>query len=453
MKRSIIVTALLATGLLLAACGGSTETPAPTAAPPPTDTPAPAAPVAEHAEEAIVLVDEHAEEAAPLVEEHAEEAPTAAPPAPTPTPEPAGPPRVGLLTISDGEVHSDLVTLQMSGVAPLLDDAVYEAWLQGGDQPPLSLGRLTVSGDSVEHTYLEPQGANLLGLYDRAFISLEPANDPDPNPSGVVVYAGEIAPEVIAAVRLLVFFSPDSPDGDGLALNALAEGLRVQRIAQSQQQDVAEGNLVNLRQHAEAIINTLEGKNGPNYGDSDGDGQVTDPSDGVGLLSFEGSEGYLQRTAILAGQAGGVAGVTAEVIRHADGARISAENATGWAQIIRDLELSILEAQTTAEAADLVTGMLDLANALAEGVDANGDGLIAPEPAEGGVRTMYAESQRLAAIEFFAVATPEPAGGPEPGPEPPGEHAEEPVDLPSPTPAPEPTATPTPELISEHDGG
>jgi hypothetical protein len=367
-------------------------------------------------------VEEHAEEPLVLVEEHAEEpisTPTPAPlPAETSTPVAEGPVRAGLLSISDGEVHSDQVTLNLAGVTPPPSNSGYEAWLVGETEPPFSLGRLPLETDAIDYTFVDPRGFNLLGIYNRAFITIEPVDDPDPSPSDVVVFNGEIPSDVLEQIRLLVFFTPDTPDGDGFALNALAEALRVLRIADSQQQDLAEGNLANLRLHAESVINTIEGAAGPNYGDSDGDGLITDPSDGVGLLSFGDSVGYLGRTVELARLASAAGNASSEVTLATDRVRIAAENAVDWAQIIRDLELSIVKADSTAAAADLVVGVLDLATALAEGIDLNGDGQIAAAPGEGGVRTMYAETQSLGAIEMFATAA-------------------QPV-------------TPTPELISEH---
>lgn len=89
-----------------------------------------------------------------------------------------------------------------------------------------------------------------------------------------------------------------------------------------------------------------------------------------------------------------------------------------------------MQTGSTTDAADLVAGVLDLARALAEGTDANGDGQITPAPGEGGVRAMCAEAQLLGAIEILAaieqVATP--TSEPTPTPELISEHAEEPVD-------------------------
>lgn len=412
MKSAAI---LLLLTFLLVACGGSEPAEAP-----PVDTPTalPEAPTATIVEEPVAVVEEHAEEAVA----------TLVPPPTTPTPTPApvveGPARLGLLHFSDEQVHSDKATLQMTGVAPLADNSVYEAWLVGDSNPPLSLGRLSLVDGTIDHTFVDPEGRRLPDLYNAMFISVEPADDNDPAPSGVVAYRGEIPAAVMAHIRQIITTSPDSPDGDGLALNSLASALRVLQLAEAQQQYATANDLVNLRAHAENMINIIEGAAGPNYGDVDGDGQVfTD--DGFGMLRFGDSGGYLQATIDRAALASETEGASAEVALHAEHVKIAAENAAGWAGIIRDLELNIIQAANTAEAADLVTGVIDLAQALVEGIDANGDGQVAPEPGEGGTLTMYQHGQLMAGIEIFAeTAGPETA----------------------------PAATPTAELISEHDG-
>jgi hypothetical protein len=421
---------------------------------------APTEAVEEHAEQAIVeeTVEEHAEapvvvETEEVVAEHAEE--PAATPTEEPTPASEG---VGFLRFSDGEIHSDKVTLQLAGVTPPADGFVYEAWLQGEGQPSLSLGVVEVANGEINVEFVDPQGRRLLELYNGAFISAEAANDADPNPSGVIVYSGQVAPEAMAHIRHVVTAIPTTPDGEGFALNALSEvNILLQQI-NAQQDAVAANDLTNLHIHAETTLNILEGQNSANYGDRDGDGETYNPGDGFGLLRFGQDDGYLPSAADHAQLAADSAGASDEVKLHAEHVKIAAANAIDWAKQIAALEEQILALDNPANAADPVTQIAGLFNALLEGVDANGDGQVAPIPGEGGIRTMYQHGQLMGSIEIFAavgvevapaVATPELIS----------EHAEEPVTAPTATPAPAAaTATPVPptptvELISEHDGG
>ena len=49
---------------------------------------------------------------------------------------------------------------------------------------------------------------------------------------------------------------------------------------------VNRGNLPTSRRHAEHLVNLIEGKDGGNYGDVDGDGSLEDPGDGTGMLTY-----------------------------------------------------------------------------------------------------------------------------------------------------------------------
>jgi plastocyanin len=62
------------------------------------------------------------------------------------------------------------------------------------------------------------------------------------------------------------------------------------------QDALTRGNLTTARRHAEHLINLAEGKQGPDYGDADGDGVVEDPGDGTGALV------YLERVLAAPGQ-------------------------------------------------------------------------------------------------------------------------------------------------------
>lgn len=50
------------------------------------------------------------------------------------------------------------------------------------------------------------------------------------------------------------------------------------------QDAVQRHNLATAKRHAEHIVNLIEGRKGPHYGDVDGNGDIEDPGDGTGLL-------------------------------------------------------------------------------------------------------------------------------------------------------------------------
>jgi hypothetical protein len=390
-------------------------------------TAAPAEPVEEHAEATIEVAAEHAEATIELVEEHAAEAVAATTTEPTATPEPATPTptpvpvRAGLLTIGDDQVHSDKVSLTLTGVTPPPDGSVYEAWLEGEGQQPFSLGKLTLSGDAVNHTFTDPNGRNLLGLYNGMFISVEPTSDTDPAPSGVKAFAGQVPAAVMGPVRLAVAAAPDTPDGNSYALRALNQVLKIEpEVGFQKDYSIAQNDLAALKIQAEGILNVIEGQSVPDFGDRDGSGDVYNPGDGFGLLGSGSGAGYLQAVVNQATTAAQAEGASPETVLQAQQTQAAAENSIRLAEQIRELELQILQAADTAAAADLVNQVAGLTQSL---TDAGGVDLA--DPGQGGVRTMYTLAQLMGSIEVFPV---------------PGEAA---------APA---AAPPTPELIDEHAG-
>ena len=110
-------------------------------------------PVEEHAEEVVGLVEEHAEEPAEVAAE-----PTATPVPPTPVPT-----GLGFLFINDGAARGDKVSLELTGVTPPPDGSVYEAWLEGENEPAFSIGKLTLTGDGHYSYLYRPEWPQSLG--------------------------------------------------------------------------------------------------------------------------------------------------------------------------------------------------------------------------------------------------------------------------------------------------
>lgn len=72
------------------------------------------------------------------------------------------------------------VTLQVAGL-PVLDVDVYEGWLAGGDEEPLSTGRFNVGEDGTG-TSTMVVGSLVDTTYARVVLTVEPEPDPSPGP-------------------------------------------------------------------------------------------------------------------------------------------------------------------------------------------------------------------------------------------------------------------------------
>ncbi len=180
----------------------------------------------------------------------------------------------------------DSLTVQINDVEPPPAGFAYQAWLVGPDVDPLSLGLVSPVDGQLAIAFQDPQGTSLLAIYSGLWISLEPNPDPDPGTAGEKVYSASVPEQVTAYAKLVT-----EVDGPGNLTAELLDGMAHQAVHFTSHRDLAvssidEGNLAGGKQHSEHVINILEGKSGPDYGDWNGDGRVENPGDDVGLIPY-----------------------------------------------------------------------------------------------------------------------------------------------------------------------
>ena len=112
----------------------------------------------------------------------------------------------GTVVISDGGAMSDKVTFTMSDVSVPESGMAYEGWLaNSGSDEKVSTGVMTVLPDgSISHSWSDPDGVNLLALYDTVIITVESVPDDDPAPSEVIAFSNTLPGELLDPVRELV---------------------------------------------------------------------------------------------------------------------------------------------------------------------------------------------------------------------------------------------------------
>ena len=112
----------------------------------------------------------------------------------------------GTVVVSDGGAMSDKVTFSMSGVTRLESGMAYEGWMvNSGSDEKASTGVMTVLPDgSISHSWSDPDGANLLDIYDTVVITVEPVPDDDPAPSDVIAFSNTLPSDLLDSVRELV---------------------------------------------------------------------------------------------------------------------------------------------------------------------------------------------------------------------------------------------------------
>ena len=112
----------------------------------------------------------------------------------------------GAAVVSDGGAMSDAITFSMSGVSVPESGMAYEGWLaNSGSDEKVSTGLMTVMPNgSISHSWNDPDGANLLALYDTVMITVEPVPDDDPAPSEVIAFSNTLPADLLDPVRELV---------------------------------------------------------------------------------------------------------------------------------------------------------------------------------------------------------------------------------------------------------
>lgn len=239
----------------------------------------------------------------------------------------------GSVTIrDDGANHSAMLVTALSELPTPSAGTAYEGWLVGAGGK-VSVGVLNIAVDgSADQEYIDPDGANLLAKYSAYAITLEPSPDPDPATSGDVLYADSIPGDAYGHVGHLLVAWPSNPDGKGIAV-----GLREQVAAALAHAQLAEASttLAGQQDHAQHVINIVEGTGGANF-----DSSAANPGDGKGVLAYADD---LVAHATLA-KAGLSAIDDADVIAAADAAIANAKDAKTGAEQARNNAVNLLKA-------------------------------------------------------------------------------------------------------------
>jgi trimeric autotransporter adhesin len=319
---------------------------------------------------------------------------------------PAGTLRFGTAqeSIAAAALRSDLAVVAMTNVPAPPEGSAYHAWISGTAGVPLHLGTAR-----FQDGYLDLQFAasvDLLGTYDRASVTLETAEEPAA-PSADVEFSALLPPVATAHLRALL---SRAPDGSGVPQDkAYAAGFAAQvalsfGLARSAE---AVSSLPGLRSLGEQIVNTLEGIDGPDWGDLDGNGNSEDPGDSYGVLSAEAdTTGYAVETVATLIAAATAADATTDMVRRGTEAAVCAKTATDATKTARDSALAAARATEAGPAESaLRAAAASLATALygADGSAAAPN--LVPEAGQGGIVCAYLIAQRMTTVPLAAPST------------------------------------------------
>lgn len=109
----------------------------------------------------------------------------------------------GAASFRDANATSDSLVVDFTGATVLSHGSTYEGWLIDADDNKVSTGRLG-RGPFLQGEYVSPSGTDLLAVYGVFAITVEPLDDPDPAPSGVIAYGAATRGAVLSHVSSLV---------------------------------------------------------------------------------------------------------------------------------------------------------------------------------------------------------------------------------------------------------
>ncbi len=306
--------------------------------------------------------------------------------------------QIGVLRFQDGAALVDKVTMTGLAMPAPPENTQYEVWLieeSGEQRRSVGVLQLDQNGKGTV-SFVDPQGRNLLAVYNKMEITIEPKPDPSPNPTTQVAFSVSLPPDGLKHVRhLLVSFS-GAPKGMALVEGMLKDATLVDDSAQKMLAAYQAKDEAATRSQAESILNLLVGSQSEDYRDWDGDGKISDPGDGYGMLLNGDNAGYIQGSLSHAGYAAAADDATDNMKVHGEHVKICAQNLEQWAPQLRDLMKQVLTSPAGADSGQAVRQAVALADDMLKGTDLNGNEKIEPIPGEGGAQTAYQHAYYMA---------------------------------------------------------
>ena len=243
---------------------------------------------------------------------------------------------------------SDQAMIKLTSLPPLGADKAYEGWFVSDDGSRKESTGILVpdSNGNVSMTFWlakgdDRTGENLFANFDKFVLTIEPDPDPDPGPSADVALIHAIPTGGIVHIRHLIYSWQGNPEyakgfHEGTPKGIIV-GLREQTATALFHAQLAlrSTTLAAVHQHAEHVVNIIEGSGGPNFGDLDGDGTAQNPGDGFGVLGYAPDAKHATFAASSAPDDAVIVANSRQVVASAD------EVAT-WAGLARDRAMDAL---------------------------------------------------------------------------------------------------------------
>jgi serine/threonine protein kinase len=309
----------------------------------------------------------------------------------------------GVLHFQDGTAILDQATLTAQAMPAPPAGSHYEVWLVGGGERR-SLGVLLVDGNGRGIlTFDKSQGENLLAVYNQVEIIIKPDPDSDPNVLERVAYSYTLPGDGLVYLRRLLVLFPTTPKQVALIQGLTTQAKLIDKTAREMLDHYENNDEAGTREKAESLFNLLVGAQNSEYKDWNGDGQITDPGDGYGLLLNGDNLGYIQAVYSHADYAVNSAGASRNMIVNGENVKVCIQHLARWTPELRDRILTILNAPSLSDMDAGVRDSVTLADQMLNGIDVDGNEEIEPLSGGCGVLTAYEFAYHMADMPLLPV--------------------------------------------------
>jgi hypothetical protein len=283
-------------------------------------------------------------------------------------------------------------------------DSQYGIWLR--DQGEwFSLGNfLPDSAGKGELKFSDPEGVDLLALYDTVDITIEPKPDTNLDPSGLVAYSFTFSPESLTHLRYLLASFPNTPKKTALVQGLYADVQNLDELAKDMKSAVASGDKASALQKGEEALILLAGSKSEDRKDWDGNGKIAVPSDPYGLLPNGDSFGYIQAVGGETDYTVGITSATQFMLDNGEVVKACVQNLTTWAPQLRGLLLTILTSKSDSEISKGIDDLVALTGQILNGIDVDNNGKVDTVPGECGAKSVYEFAYYMADMPISPVS-------------------------------------------------
>jgi serine/threonine protein kinase len=315
---------------------------------------------------------------------------------------PSGP--IAILRFQNGTGIANQATLIARAMPIPPPGSQYGIWLIGEDDR-ISLGNFIPDNTGKgELTFTEPGGLNLLAIYDKVEITIEPKPDEKPEPSGLIAYSFTFPEEGLMHVRYLLSSFPTLPDENALIQGLYLDIQNIDKLAKDMQTAFEKGDKDGMLQKGEEALFLLAGAQSGDHKDWNGDGKTIDTGDPYGLLLNGNSFGYIQAVYAEADFTVNTSGATQYMIENGEIVKTCAQNLSLWTPELRSFLLTTLTSKSDAEISVAIEDLVTLANQMLQGTDLDTNGKVDTISGECGARSAYEYAYYMADMPILPVS-------------------------------------------------